>query len=132
MTPAAIVLAVAVAAWGPVAPARDPAPPRGVEQGVPAAARPDPAPPAAAPPPRPAPIQPAIIAKAPVDVRARPALVAAPTGQLEPRPPLHKRWGFWAIAGGAFAASVMVTIAVTRPKPEPYTGNAPPYYIALP
>jgi hypothetical protein len=139
VTPAGIVLAIAVAAWGPVAPAIDTAP----AAAKPAAATPGAATPAApldgavqpiAPPgpalAGPGSIEPAMIAKAPVDVRARPVFVDAP--RRPPAKPLYKNWAFWVISGGAFVAAVVVTIIATRPEPEPYTGNAPPFYVGLP
>ena len=141
VTPASIVLAVALTAWGPVAPApeietSDAAAPLQPASGVEPIA---PAPPAAAPAPAaaptpaaaapPAPIQTSIIAKAPLEVRATPALVAAPAPQREPARPLYKHWLFWTIAGGFFLTTIVVTIVATRPGPQPYTGNAPPYYV---
>jgi len=77
----------------------------------------------------PAPIQTPIIARAPLDVRATPALVAAPAPRREPDRPLYKHWLFWTIAGGFFLTTIVVTIVATRPGPQPYTGNAPPYYV---
>jgi hypothetical protein len=74
-----------------------------------------------------------IIAKAPVDVGAAPALVATP--QQRPRATggeLHKQWWFWTIAGGCFAVVIAATVIATRPGPAPYTGNAPPYYVPFP
>ena len=152
VTPASIVLAAALVAWGPVAPApeietSDAAPPP--ETGIsvaprapatPAAVAPAPAPappgaltpaPGGAPPPAatPAPIQTPIIARAPLEVRATPALVAAPAAKREPDRPLYKHWLFWTIAGGFFLTTIVVTIVATRPGPQPYTGNAPPYYV---
>ena len=143
MTPASLVLAAALAAWGPVAPAPEPeqvptgdvaAPAATSAAAPPVAPAEPPASPAPAPPgasaARPAP--PALIAKAPLDVRATPAIVTAPAPTKPPSKPLHKRWAFWAIAGGLFAASIVVTYVATRPKPEPYTGNAPPYFVSFP
>jgi hypothetical protein len=142
VTPASIVLAAALVAWGPAAPAPE------VETSD-AAARPEaatsvqpiaPAPAAAAPAPvmpapnpapaaTPSPIEAPIIARAPLDVRATPALVAAPAAKREPDRPLYKHWLFWTIAGGFFLTTIVVTIVATRPGPQPYTGNAPPYYV---
>jgi hypothetical protein len=122
MMPASIVMAAALAAWGAVAPAVESAPS-------------DVAPPATTVPPAtrvPAAIHVPIIAKAPVNVRAAQALDVAPRGGPEPRPPLYKDWRFWVIAGGVFVATVIITIAETRPGPASYTGNAPPYYIGFP
>ena len=140
--PAALVLATALVAWGPVAPAPGPA-------SAGAAARPAsvvtapvtvaPAPPPSVPagPPaasaRPAMLATPIIAKGPLDVHATPALVAPPrAASAKQRPPLQKRWQFWVIAGGLFATSIAVTVAVTRPGPQPYTGNVMPYIITFP
>ena len=149
MTPVALVLAAATLAWGPVAP--EPPPPVAADASTPAAEPAPaaaasevqpiaPAPPAAAAPTphvaptpataaTPAPIQTPIIAKAPLDVRATPALVAAPSPKREPDRPLYKHWLFWTIAGGFFVTTIVVTIVATRPGPQPYTGNAPPYYV---
>jgi hypothetical protein len=123
MTPASIIMAAALAAWGAVAPAGE-ASPSGV---TPAAAAVAPAPPVI--PARALPI----IANPRLDVRAAPApLVAAPGRQSDSRRPLYRDWRFWAIAGGLFAVAVIVTIAQTRPGPQPYTGNTPPYFIGFP
>ena len=147
VTPASIVLAVALVAWGPVAPAPEaetsdaaappkpattvepiaPSPPAAAPA-TPAAAGP-PAAPAPAPAATPPPIQTPIIAKAPLEVRATPTLVAAPAAQREPARPLYKHWLFWTLAGGFFLTTIVVTIVATRPGPQPYTGNAPPYYV---
>ena len=148
VTPASIVLAAALVAWGPVAPAPEvetsdaAAPPEAATSVEPiapapapcdarAARAPAPAPPAPMPATAatPATIQTPIIAKAPLDVRATPALVAAPAPQREPDRPLYKHWLFWTIAGGFFLTTIVVTIVATRPGPQPYTGNAPPYYV---
>jgi hypothetical protein len=69
-----------------------------------------------------------MIAKAPIDVRAVPAPRPAGRG----RPPVYKDPLFWVIAGGLFVATVVVTIVVTRPRPEPYTGNTSPYVFQFP
>lgn len=145
--PASIVLAVALVAWGPVAPAPEvetsgavarPESATSVQPIAPAAAPPPPAalaPAPAAPAPTPATaappatIQAPIIARAPLDVRATPALVAASAAKREPDRPLYKHWLFWTIAGGFFVTTIVVTIIATRPGPQPYTGNAPPYYV---
>ena len=154
VTPASIVLAVALVAWGPVAPAPEaetsdaaapPKPATGVEPIAPSPPAAAPSPPAAAPSPpaaaappaaptpapaaTPAPIQTSIIAKAPLEVRATPTLVATPAAQREPARPLYKHWLFWTLAGGFFLTTIVVTIVATRPGPQPYTGNAPPYYV---
>jgi len=153
VTSVAFVVAAAVIAWGPVAPAPEPQPAdaAGVgtaEEQAPAVAptagtgevqpiAPAPVAPAPATPPAPTPTSAAapatihtpIIAKAPLDVRATPALVAAPAPKREPPRPLYKHWLFWTIAGGFFLTTVVVTIVATRPGPQPYTGNAPPYYV---
>ena len=138
VTSVAFVFAAAVVAWGPVAPAPEPQPPDGAgagpsEQPAPVAPTPPltptptptPSPPVASP----ATFQTPIIAKAPLDVRATPALVAAPAPKREPDRPLYKHWLFWTIAGGFFLSTIVVTIVATRPGPQPYTGNAPPYYV---
>ena len=134
MTPAPLVLAAALFAWGPIAPAPPEAPADTAEPSAAEAPPPTPAE-AAAPTPAPAappaPIQPAIIAKAPIVVRAAPAPVAAPARTSE-RGKLHGRWWFWAIAGGLFAATLVVTVVETRPGPQPYGGNTPPYTISFP
>jgi hypothetical protein len=129
VTPASLVFSAALFAWGPVSPAAAPE----LGETVPAApATPPPtAPPAAAAPASPPPVAP-IVAKAPIDVRARPTLVASPVAHQEPRKPLHKQWAFWAIAGGFLAATIVVTLIATRPMPEAYRGNAPPYYMPFP
>jgi hypothetical protein len=137
VTPGSIVLAAALVSWGPITPA--PGPPvetveADVNEAPPAAPAPDVAPPqpAAAPAAAPAPaIQPAIIAKAPIVVRAAPAPVAAPPRTSE-RGKLQSRWWFWAVAGGLFAAALVVTVVETRPGPQPYGGNTPPYTISFP
>jgi hypothetical protein len=134
VTPAPLVLAAALFAWGPIAPAPPEAPADTAEPSAAEAPPPTPAE-AAAPTPAPAappaPIQPAIIAKAPIVVRAAPAPVAAPARTSE-RGKLHGRWWFWAIAGGLFAAALVVTVVETRPGPQPYGGNTPPYTISFP
>jgi hypothetical protein len=118
MTPASLLLA-ALAAWGPVAPAADSGSEPAREPFVPTAA----AVPSAPPPP---------VVRTTIDPDAAPALLAAPSpSPPPPRTPTYKRWQFWVIAGGAFAAAVGLTIAVTRPGPEPYSGNAPPYLISF-
>jgi hypothetical protein len=134
MSSASIVLAIAVAAWGPIAappgptaaPAAAPAPSVApVTGGV----QPIAPPPPVAPPPRRAP-EPALLAKAPLQVRGTPVLVGAPAAPAQK--PLYKSWVFWLISGGLFAATVIATVLVTRPPPEPYTGNAPPFRVPLP
>jgi hypothetical protein len=134
VTPAPLVLAAALFAWGPIAPAPPEAPAETAEPSTdqapapaPAEAPAPPSPPAAAP----APIQPAIIAKAPIVVRAAPAPLAAPARTSE-RGKLQSRWWFWAVAGGLFAAALVVTVVETRPGPQPYGGNTPPYTISFP
>lgn len=113
-----------LATWGPVGPA--PEPPPSESAAAPAIA---PAAPAPVVTPARAAVRPAIIAKAPIDVRARPALVAAPNQRREP---LHKQWAFWVIAGSALAAAIVATVIATRPPPDPYRGNAAPYYMWWP
>jgi len=122
MSPASIILALAVAAWGPVAtsPGAPPSSPAPVSGGVE---------PIAAPPPPRAP-QPALLAKAPIAVRGTPALVGAPAQPAQKQ--LYKNWVFWLISGGLFASTLIVTILVTRPPPEPYTGNVPPFRVPFP
>jgi len=147
MMPASLVLAVALVAWGPIAPAPDAAssgaPPSPAGATAPRGGVGSPPPSSSAPvapgqgraaPARPAPLVSPIIAKAPLDVRATPALVAAPAprDKAQERTPLHKRWQFWAIAGGLFATAIAVTVAVTRPGPRPYTGNAGPFFVTFP
>ena len=129
-------LVALLAAWGPVWPAPE-APENGAAES--AAATAAEAPPPAAPtdvqpPARPVvPIAPpAIIARGPIDVRARPALVAAPRKAHEPAKPLHAQWAFWAFAGGLFVGTVTAVIVATRPGPDPYRGNTPPYYVPFP
>ena len=135
-----MVLAVLLAAWGPVWPAPE-APGNGAAESAatpaPEAAPPPTAPTDVQPPAPPAPpvvpiATPAIIARGPIDVRARPALVAAPRKAHEPAKPLHKQWAFWAFAGGLFVGTVTAVIVATRPGPDPYRGNAPPYYVPFP
>ena len=65
-------------------------------------------------------------------MRARPTLVASPRPAHEPPKPLHKQWAFWALAGGFFVAVVTAAIIATRPAPEAYRGNAPPYHVPFP
>lgn len=131
MTSASLLLFAVLAGWGPVWPAPDATP----SDAVPATEAPPPAPEApkevkaAAVAPAPAP---AIIARGPLDVRARPALVASPRPAPAPPKPLHKQWAFWAVAGGFFVGAVTAVIIATRPAPEPYRGNAPPYYVSWP
>jgi hypothetical protein len=131
------MVAAALLAWGPLAPAPEIVPPAHEAPAPAAPAPPGEPPPAALAPPAPAAaagrpsLQPAIIAKGPLDVSARPAIVAAP-GRAQPEQrPLYKRWSFWVIAGGLLATTIVVTIAATRPGPNPYTGNAPPYSITF-
>jgi hypothetical protein len=140
VTSASVVIAVLLAVWGPVWPAPE-APENGAAESA-AATAVEPAPLPAAPtdvhPPAPAappvvPIAPpAIIARGPIDVRARPALAASPRKAHEPAKPLHKQWAFWAIAGGLFVGAVTAVIVATRPGPDPYRGNTPPYYVPFP
>jgi hypothetical protein len=140
VTPASVVLAALLASWGPVWPA--PAAPENGAAEPAAATAPEAAPPPTAPtdvkPPAPAAppvvpiVPPAIIARGPIDVRARPPLVAAPRKAHEPQKPLHKQWAFWAIAGGLFVGAVTAVVIATRPGPDPYRGNTSPYYVPFP
>jgi hypothetical protein len=134
VTPAPLILSALLASWGPVWPApenaaAEPAAETAAEATPPPAARPG----VEKPLPPPAPIAPpAIIARGPIDVRARPALATAPHPAHEPRKPLHQQWAFWAIAGGLFVGAVTAVVIATRPAPEAYRGNAPPYYVPFP
>ena len=140
MTFASVVLPALLASWGPVWPSPE-APDIGAAEPAAATApeaAPAPAAPAdvkasapAAPPVVPL-ATPAIIARGPIDVRARPALVASPRKAHEPPKPLHKQWAFWAIAGGLFVGAVTAVVIATRPAPEGYRGNTPPYYVPFP
>jgi hypothetical protein len=129
VTSASLLLFAVLAGWGPVWPAPDTTP---ADAAPPATETPALAPEATkqAQPPPPAP--PAIISRGPLDVRARPVLVAAPRPAPAPSKPLHKQWAFWAIAGGFFVGAVTAVVIATRPMPEPYRGNAPPYYMPFP
>jgi hypothetical protein len=49
-----------------------------------------------------------------------------------PHRPLHRRWGFWAVAGALVLGAVAITYAASRPGPEPYYGNLSPQVIVLP
>lgn len=131
MTPASLVIAAALLAWGPVRPAPEPATPDDVGDAVFAPTEGAPAAPETPPKVSPAPAPPVtpIVAKAPLDVRARPALVAAPQPA---RQPLRKQWPFWALAGGAVVGMIVATYVATRPEPQAYRGNAPPYYTPFP
>jgi hypothetical protein len=128
VTPGLVALA-ALLAWGPVAP--PPEAPAPASQTVEPAAVQE-TPPAAVAPATPPPVATPIITKAPIDVRAQPVLVASPAAQHEPSKPLLRQWGFWAIAGGFLAATITLTILATRPAPNAYRGNAPPYYMPFP
>jgi hypothetical protein len=123
MMPAGLVLAAFVA-WGSVpAPARAPGGP--VIETAPVTEAVDTAPPSLSLEPVAAPGAPAAIAVK--QLFDEPALVTRPAPQPRPgrpaRAPLYRDWRFWAISGGLFAATIAVTIAVTRPGPQPYRGN---------
>jgi hypothetical protein len=132
VTPASLVVAAALLAWGPVSPPVETPAAESAEPAPAPAETVQPAAPAAAAPAPPPPVATTIIAKAPVDVRARPTLVAAPAAHREPHKPLVKQPAFWVLAGGFLAATIVVTIIATRPAPEAYRGNAPPYYMPFP
>jgi hypothetical protein len=139
---ASLVLA-AIVAWGPAVPAPAPVP---AATPAPVADSPVPSPPPAPPTPPAAPVPstpppaparapaflPPLIAKGPLDARARPALIATPSRAKRERPPLYKQWLFWVVSGGLLASTVAVTIIVIRPRPQPYTGDLPPYVISYP
>jgi hypothetical protein len=76
-----------------------------------------------------------MLARPPLDVSVRPvpAVAAAAGGRAAPPPrrQLYEDWRFWAIVGSAFAAMVTATYLVTRPDPQPYTGNAAPFYVSF-
>lgn len=134
MTPAPLVLAAALLAWGPVVPGSPEPPAETAEPSTEQAPAPAPVETTATTPTpvsAAAPIQPAIIAKAPIVVRPAPAPVSTPERATE-RGKLQSRWWFWAIAGGLFASAIVVTIVETRPGPQPYGGNTPPYTISFP
>jgi len=126
VTPAGIALAIAVAAWG-AAPASPPDRAPAVTQPAPPVA---PAEGAVQPIAPPAPVQPSLIVKGPLDVRAQPIVVDRPDRPA--RQPLYKSWGFWVVSGGIFVSTIILTIVATRPGPQPYVGNTPPYYVGLP
>lgn len=127
MTGATLVLAATLAAWGFV-PAPASAPPRDGGGATNEAAALEPP-----PPPVPAPVAVKQLFDEPgrASILRRPP--APPSRPARPaRPQLHRDWRFWAISGSAFAASVIVTILVTRPGPQPYPGNLPPNIISFP
>ena len=139
MTAAPLVLAAALVAWGPVNPgppepaepgetAGEAAPASAPDEAATAAPAPAGEPPAAA---MPVPIQPAIIAKAPIVVRTTPAPLIAPVRAKE-RTDLRKAKWFWLIAGGMLVSAIVVTVVATRPGPQPYGGNTPPYVVSFP
>jgi len=122
------VLVAAFAAWAPVAPPPEPAPPPLPPPVAPAPVTPvvsDAETPGGAPS-----IPPAIIVRGPIDARATPLVAAAAPPPVHR--PLYERWQFWAIAGGLLTTAIVLTVAVTRPGPRPYTGNAPPFSVGLP
>jgi hypothetical protein len=125
VTAAPLVLAAALAGWGSApAPASVPA--------SDAVATTDAAPEVESPPPpstgAPLPVKQLFDEPGPVSVLSRPA----PAPLRPARSPLYRDWRFWAISGSLFAASVVVTILVTRPGPQPYPGNLPPNVISFP
>jgi hypothetical protein len=133
-----IALAAALAAWRPpvLPPPAAPEPEVPVESksAVPGAPVTHVAPMAPPTPSAPAPAVP-MIARAPLDVRMLPVpAVTARATDAAPRKArrmLYKDWRFWAVAGSLLVGSVVMTYAVTRPEPQPYTGNAPPYYVTF-
>jgi hypothetical protein len=140
VTTAPLLLAAALVAWGPVAPGPPEPSDETGEQSSEAAAAASPASaettaPAPAPPSPPAPapvlIQPAIIAKAPVVVRATPAPVTAPVRTNERANLKTAKW-FWALSGGLLVTAIVVTVVATRPGPQSYGGNTPPYIVTFP
>jgi hypothetical protein len=50
----------------------------------------------------------------------------------KPRPPLYRRWVFWAVAGTLVLGAAAITYAAARPAPEPYYGNFTTQVIRLP
>jgi len=130
MTTASFVLGAALVAWGafPL-----PASPPGrdvVGTAAPIQASPSP------PVPAPAPVkqmfdEPPLIAEPAPPVRSRPER-SRPQRARPARAPLYRDWRFWAISGSLLAASVVTTILVTRPGPQPFEGNFDPKVISLP
>jgi hypothetical protein len=122
MTPASLVFAAALVAWGSVsAPVATP---------TSDAVGPVPAAPVVVPPPPSAP--PPIVVNQLFD---EPRLVARPSRPRTSRPGrpvLYRDWRFWTISGGLFVATVVVTFLVTRPGPQPYAGNLPPNVVVFP
>ena len=128
MTAASVVLAAALAAWG-VLPTAAPAPRRGAVETEVSPIQ------ASLPPSVPAsPLVKQIFDEPPLI--ARPARVRPERPRAErarpARAPLYRDWRFWTISGGLLVASVVVTILVTRPGPQPFEGNFDPKVISLP
>ena len=127
MSPASLVVA-ALIAWGPAWPAPEPATPGDVGDAVIAPSDGAPAvpetPPKFSPAPEPPVLPVAIVAKAPLDVRAQPA--------AKSRTPVHKQWAFWVLAGSFVVGSLVAVYVATRPEPQAYRGNAPPFYMSFP
>jgi hypothetical protein len=88
------------------------------------------------PPPLPAPA-PVVVKQlfdesTPVPRRSSPPSLRLSRPARPERPDLFRNWRFWTISGGLFVATVVVTILVTRPGPQPYAGNLSPNVISLP
>ena len=150
MMPASLILAAALATWGPIKmgtlrgfpyppamlrgeqsspaphaiiPAPDSAPGPAPEPIVPVAI----APPSHPPPVLAAPIPPPRpVAHPAIDQRASPPAPPPPK-----KKPLYRRWQFWVAAGVAFSAAVGMALVATRDEPQPYTGNVSPYIVSF-
>ena len=127
MTTASVVLAAALAAWGAF-PTAASAPASDAVDTAEAAPIPTSPPPSVPAPP------------AVRQIFDEPPLIATPARRERSRPqrlrpvraPLYRDWRFWTISGGLFAATVVVTILVTRPGPQPFAGNFDPKVIFFP